>query len=309
MKIIKPERLRSGDLIGVCAPASPPCDLERGLRYLERLGFRVELGKTVHGRLGYLAGSDAGRAADLNNFFADRKVKAIFTARGGYGSHRILRLLDYSLIRKNPKIFVGYSDITAIQYALLSKSGILSFSGPMVAVEMKGGLNGKVEEQFWRHLMSPAIPDPVTVKAGGNGHFRRGGVAVGRLLSGNLSIITSLVGTPYFPDIKNPILFLEEISERPYRIDRMLQQMNHAGILNKTKGVVLGDFRDCLPGRGKPSLPLHEIFRGAFMDFSFPVLSGFRYGHSNKSLSFPLGVRIRIDGRKNLIEFLENGVR
>lgn len=312
MHIIKPNRLRHGDIIGICAPASPPASeatLNRGIVYLEKLGFRIELGKNVLRKNGYLAGSDKQRAADLNSLFANSTVKAIFTVRGGYGSHRILRLLDYNIIKRNPKIFVGYSDITAIQFALLAKCGLVTFSGPMVATEMSEKLSGKIEEQFWNCLMSTKPPSFIKGKNGSITSIKKNKVVSGRLLGGNLSLITSLIGTPYFPICKNNILMLEEIDEKPYRIDRMLNHMKLAGVFDKIEGVALGDFSGCHPEKGKPSLTLSKVFRDTFQNYPFPIISGVPYGHIKASLPFPVGVKVRFNGDKNILEFLEAGVR
>ncbi len=308
---MKPKRLKQGDVIGICAPASPPASVEKlnkGIAYLERCGFRVEAGKNIFKKRGYLAGTDNQRADDLNKLFANPKVKAIFTIRGGYGSQRILPLLDYNLIKRNPKILVGYSDITALHFALLSKIGLVTFSGPMVAVEMADDLTKKTEEQFWDCLMSARPPHSIKGDPTQSSIFHRSGSATGQLLGGNLSLVTALVGTQFFPSIRDPIFILEEIDERPYRIDRMLQQMKLSGIFKKAKGVALADFRGCEPEKGKPSLTLQQIFRDIFQDYSFPIVSGFSIGHIKDSLSFPIGVKIKIDGGKNCIEFIEAGV-
>jgi muramoyltetrapeptide carboxypeptidase len=311
MRTIKPRRIKHGDVIGVCAPASSPASTEKlnkGITYLERCGFRVELGKNVLKKYGYLAGSDSQRAADLNNFFADPKVKAIFTLRGGYGSHRILPLLDYNLIRRNPKILVGYSDITALHSALLAKTNLITFSGPMVAVEMAERLQDKTEERFWECLMSTKSPQSIKVNPDQSSIISRPGKAIGRLIGGNLSMVTALIGTHFFPSLRDPIFILEEIDERPYRIDRMLQQMKLVGTLNQTNGILLGGFGGCDPEKGKPSLTLSQVFKDTFHNYQFPVISGIPYGHIKDSLSFPIGARVKMDGRKNFIEFLEAGV-
>jgi muramoyltetrapeptide carboxypeptidase len=311
MRIIKPKCLRHADVIGICAPGSPPASedkLNKGICYLEHLGFRVELGKNIYRRRGYLAGTDTQRAADINQLFANSRVKAIFTVRGGYGSHRILPFLDYSLIKHNPKILVGYSDITALHFAVLTKSGIVSFSGPMVASEMSEGLRGEVEERFWNMLMSPNPPNAIKGKSKPLSILDGKGVATGRLLGGNLSLISALIGTPFFPSLNDPIFILEEIDERPYRIDRMLQQIKLSGIFNNTKGIALGDFSGCDSEKKKTSLSLQEVFKDAFQHHQFPIISNLPFGHLKNSLSFPIGVRAKIDGRINCLEFLEAGV-
>jgi muramoyltetrapeptide carboxypeptidase len=311
MKIIKPPRLRRGDVIGICAPASPPESrekLEKGIRYLERLGYGVELGANAYRKNGYLAGTDEQRAADINNFFADKKIKAIFTIRGGYGSQRILPLLNYSLIKRNPKILVGYSDITALHCALFAHCGLVTFSGPMVAAEMSGNFHGKTEERFWRDVTSTKPPTPLVGKRTFPALSHRKTVSTGRLMGGNLSLLSSLVGSAHFPRQNDIIYLIEEIDERPYRIDRMLQQLHSAKIFQAAAGIALGDFRTCIPAKGKSSLSIQEIFLNTFCQYNFPIVSGFSYGHIRNSLSFPIGVRVIIDQKRNSVTFLESGV-
>jgi muramoyltetrapeptide carboxypeptidase len=309
MKTIKPKALKHGDVIGIAAPASPPASedkLNTGIRYLEQLGYRIKLGKHVLNRRGYLAGSDANRASDLNELFLDKNVKAIFTVRGGYGCQRILPLLDYNLIRKNPKILVGYSDITALHLALFEKIRLITFSGPMVAVEIASGMSGKTEEQFWQSLTSTRPHK--SIKNLKSTFVQKTNSTTGKLLGGNLSLVVSLIGTPYFPSLNKSILFLEEIEEQPYRIDRMLQQMKLAGTLNNPSGVVLGEFTNCIPQKNKESLTLTQIFQDTFLAKKYPVVSGFNYGHVKKSLTFPVGVSVQLDAEHGSLEFLEGGV-
>ncbi|MBI3189836.1 MAG: LD-carboxypeptidase, partial [Ignavibacteriales bacterium] len=287
MQIIKPKVLKRGDVIGIAAPASPPASeqhLVRGIRYLESLGFRIELGKYVQKRRGYLAGTDRERISDLHDLFSNPKVKAIFTIRGGYGCTRILPQLNYRLIRRNPKILVGYSDITALQLALLSKSGLISFSGPMVAVEMAGKLQGEAEEQFWRCLTSSSKPKILQTHDPAKRIVHKG-ITEGILLGGNLSLVASLVGTEYFPKIKPSILMLEEIEERPYRVNRMLNQLRLAKVFKRTAGVALGEFTGCEPEAGKPSLTLQQVFEDSFQGYNFPVVGHFHNGHVDDLLT------------------------
>jgi len=311
MRTVKPKALRRGDVIGICAPASPPSSEEKinkGVAYLERLGYRVELGRNLYRKRGYLAGSDAQRTEDLNELFTNKNVKAIFTVRGGYGSHRILNLLNYNLIKRNPKILVGYSDITALQLALFRKTGLISFSGPMVAVEMASGFKGKAEEHFWRCLTSTKPLPPLKGKVNERLNGRKPESVTGQLLGGNFSLVVALLGTRYFPTINNLILLLEEIDERPYRIDRMFQQMKLADLFQRMSGIVLGKFKDCVPEKGKPSLSLQQVFKDAFHDFHGPILSNIQYGHINNSLTIPLGIRVLLSARACKLEFLEAGV-
>lgn len=336
MEILKPPRLKKGDLIGIAAPASPPSSykkLSTGIRYLEQLGYNVLLGKHLHDRRGYLAGSDEARARDLNDLFSNPKVKAIFMARGGYGSHRILSLLNYNIIKRNPKILVGYSDITALQLAIFKMTRLITFSGPMVATEFGDGLNGIAEEQCWQCLTSTrplgVLKNPNQKKLNPLNRGMRTGLrppystslsarrAVGgivdrrgKLLGGNLSVVTALLGTSYFPPLKDSILVLEELEEPPYKIDRMLHHLKLAGVFSQSAGVVLGEFTDCHPlDRKKPSLTLTQVFRDVFAPIHNPVLSGLHYGHVKGSVTLPLGIRTRLDATKGLLEFLESAVQ
>jgi len=311
MTIIKPNALKRGDVIGIAAPASPPQTeehLARGIRYLESNGFRVELGKHVYGKTGYLAGSDRERTFDLHDLFSNKQVKAIFTVRGGYGCTRILPLLNYRLIRQNPKILVGYSDITALQLAMLTKAGLVSFSGPMVAVEMAGTFTGEAEESFWRCMTSKAKRQSIGIEKNSR-VVVRSGKAEGTLWGGNLSLIASLVGTNYVPRLKNSILLLEEIGERPYRVNRMLNQLKLAGLFRRAAGVAFGLFTDCEPERGKPSLTIRQVFEDTFQEFKFPAGGHFHYGHVDDSLTIPFGVTVRFDADRGRIVFLENALQ
>jgi muramoyltetrapeptide carboxypeptidase len=303
MRPIRPPALKKGDVIGVCAPASPPLrdgDLQKGIAYLEGLGYRVEPGRSLHKKDGYLAGSDRGRAADLNSFFRNRKVRAIISIRGGYGSMRILDMLDYRAARDDPKIFVGYSDLTAIQLALFARCGLVTFAGPMVAAGMARGLKGEEEELFWRMLTSKRPIGKLATPAGAL--FT--GTASGVLLGGNLSIVSRLAGTPHLPSLRDRIVLFEEVGERPYRVDRMLQHLRLAGALAGVRGVVLGRFTDCKPEEGKPSLTLPRIFRDMFGDLGAPVITGVRHGHVPGSLTLPVGLRVTVRaGKKCSITF------
>ena len=305
--IIKPKALRRGDLIGVCAPAGPALaeeDLQKGIRYLEQLGYRVLLSPHVLRRRGYLAGTDRDRADDLMGLFANPQVKAIIALRGGYGTQRILPLLDFNAIRKNPKIVVGYSDLTALSLALYAKARLVTFAGPMVAAELARGLTGVAEEFFWRCLTSTK---PLGTFPGPSSMFRKGR-SEGRILGGNLSLVAAMAGTPFFPSFDKTLLLLEEIGERPYRVDRMLQQLSLAGAWKSSSGILLGTFVECGPEKGKPSLTLTEVFDDAFSDFPHPIVSDLHHGHVRQSLTVPIGVLARIQNSRNL-NILESAVR
>ena len=308
MKRIRPPALRKGDVVGICAPASPPVrreDLAKGIAYLEGLGYRVEPGRNLLKKDGYLAGTDRERTSDLNRLLRDRRVRAIIALRGGYGSMRILPMIDYAAVRRDPKIFVGYSDLTAVQMALWSHCGLVTFAGPMVAAGMARGLDGPAEELFWRMLTSRrplgSLDSPATAITKGT--------TTGTLLGGNLSMLSHLAGTPYLPSLRNSVLFLEDVGERPYRVDRMLQHLRLAGTFSGARGVLLGQFTDCVPEEGKPSLGLRRIFRDLLSDLGVPVLAGIRHGHILGSLTLPVGLRVSVvAGKKCRIVFSGSAV-
>ena len=317
MNVLKPPRLRKHDVIGIVAPASAPSTsekIDKGIRYLEQLGYRVKLGahaKAVHG---YLAGKDEERASDLNAMFADRYVRAIVAVRGGYGTPRLLKHIDYRIIKQHPKILVGYSDLTALQLAIFAKTRLVTISGPMLAVEMAEKMDGFTEEFFWRLLTSShrigrvSNPNNTPLKVLLSPLEKR--QPVGRLLGGNLSMITSIMGTKFQPSFRGHLLFLEEVGEEPYRIDRMLTQLKLAGILRKVKALLLGSFIDCVPSdKTKPTLSLNEIFAEVSVGLKIPVLSGLVYGHLSRKLTLPIGIRAKVDLRSGTLEFLESAVR
>jgi len=298
MKTLKPPALRKGDVIGICAPASPPLrdgDLGRGIAYLEGLGYRVELPRNLLRKNGYLAGTDRQRADDLNGLLRDRRVRAIVALRGGYGSMRILHLIDYAAVRRNPKIFVGYSDLTALQLAFRVKCGLVTFAGPMVAGEMSRGLTGYAEELFWRIVSDRRPPGKIRTRLS----TVRRGKAHGQLIGGNLTMVSHLIGTPYFPGTRNCVLFFEEIGEKPYRIDRMLHQLKLTGAFRGAGGIVLGRFTDCAPEPGKPSLSVARVTGDVFDGPGVPVVRGLRHGHVTGSLTMPVGLPVILTAGKN----------
>ncbi|RMD93620.1 MAG: LD-carboxypeptidase [Calditrichaeota bacterium] len=307
--VIKPERLQPGVTIGVVGPASPMIKsrLKKGLHYLEERGYRVKLGKHVFDEDGYFAGKDRDRAEDLNQMFRDPDIAAIFCTRGGYGSPRILPLIDYELIKKHPKILVGYSDITALQLAIFTKTRLITFSGPMVAVEMAKGMEPLTEYYFWQLLKDPERKIVITTKHGIK--FLKPGKVRGHLLGGCLSMVCSLLGTPYVPDFDNAILFLEDIGEEPYKIDRYLTQLKLAGILHRIGGLILGKFEDCKPSsRTAPSLTLERIIEDITADLPIPVVTDFPYGHVDIKFTMPVGGKVLIDSEENKVEFEEAAV-
>ncbi|HEX9829486.1 MAG TPA: LD-carboxypeptidase [Bacteroidota bacterium] len=310
--ILKPPRLRKNDLIGVISPASAPSSpekIEKGVRYLESLGYRVKVGKHAARVNGYLAGTDEERAADLNAMLNDRAVKAIIAVRGGYGTPRLLPLVDYRAAKRNPKILVGYSDLTALQLALFKKTGLVTFSGPMAGVEMFSGIDPYTEEHFWRVVTSPkkigVLPNPADEPV----QMLREGKAVGRLLGGNLALVMSLLGTPYAPNFKQCLLVLEDTDEAPHRIDRMLMQLLNAGVLKNISGLAFGKFTDCVPkDPAQPHFTAEQVLAQYAERLRVPVISNVQYGHIPKKLTIPFGVKARMDTQKGIFEALEGAV-
>jgi muramoyltetrapeptide carboxypeptidase len=313
MAIVKPPRLRKGSLIGIVAPASAPSNeekIEKGTAYLERLGYRVKTGEHIRAAHGYLAGTDKERAEDFNNMVRDKEVKAIFSIRGGYGTPRLLQMVDYKALKNNPKIIVGYSDITALQLAIFCKIGLVTFSGPMTGVEMCKEMNPYTEEHFWRLLTSTKKigvlknPDDEPIKILKHGNTR------GRILGGNLSLLTCLLGTAFQPSMRNTILFLEDVEEAPHRVDRMLAHLFNAGVLKSLSALVFGRFTECNPSDpNEPHLTIDQIQEEYADKINCPVIANFQYGHIPRKLTLPFGLQTALETKKHRIEILEGAVQ
>lgn len=302
MKPVLPPPLRPGARIGVVAPGgpTPAVALAEGLAYLARRGYHVVEGKHLRERHGYLAGADEHRAADLNRAMRDPHLDAIVFARGGYGCARILDRLDFAPLRRRPKIFLGYSDLTAFYAALMRATGIPGFYGPMV-LNFNGAGKEFDERSLWWVLERRsgwnrfALPKRRTL---------RGGSARGRLVGGCLSLLVSLVGTRYDLDTRGAILFWEEVDEEPYKIDRMLNHLKMAGKFRGLRGMVVGRLQRCGP-KGKASgLPLAEILSDHLKGTRFPVVLDFPAGHASGKVTLPLGLPARLDTAEGLLEIL-----
>lgn len=285
-RIVRPPRLARGSRIGIVAPASAfdREELRRGCRVLEAMGFRVDLPAGLFSVQGAFAGEDAHRAGLLEQLFRDPEIEAVLCARGGWGSLRILPLLDYEAIARHPKALIGFSDATALLSAVAARTGLVVFHGPMAAGLGEAGR--RTRAGLRRALCSG---EPLSIR------FRRRdvlrpGCAAGRLAGGNLTTLCHLIGTPFAPSFENAILFLEDRGEAPYRIDRMLTQMRLAGLLSRVRGVVLGSFRDC----GPPE-EIGRIVLEALGDRRLPVAAGLAAGHGEPNLTLPLGARATLD--------------
>jgi muramoyltetrapeptide carboxypeptidase len=312
MKFIKPKKINRGDLIGIISPASSTNDstvIENGVRYIESLGYRTLVGKNVGKARGYLAGTDEERVEDIHQMFGNKKVKAIFCLRGGYGAFRLLDKIDYKLIQSNPKIFVGFSEITALQMAFLKKANLITFAGPMVASNFSNEISHYTEDNFWQIITNCKIPKRMELRENQNFSSPKTNESTGRLVGGNLSVFTALMGTNYLPDLKNKILFLEEIDEPPYKIDRMINQLRLNKVFKKLNGIIIGNFKDCVePDKKKNTLTLEEIWTDYFSTMKLPVIHSFPHGHIKDIVTFSFGSNVRINPIKGLVEFLESGV-
>lgn len=308
MPALLPPRLLPGARIGIIAPASPPSDpqrIEDGIAWLMSRGYDIVRGQSLSARDGYLAGDDALRAADLQRMFANPSVDAVFCLRGGYGSGRLLERIAFDLVRSNPKILLGFSDVTALSLALLRQAGMVTFGGPMVAVEMAGGISIETETSMWDLLTSPDARPVFRCSESLSG--TEAGNAEGPLLGGNLAVVTSLLGTPYLPDFDGAVLLLEDVGESVYRIDRMLLQLHLAGCLSKLRAVLLGHFTDIPEDTATRSL--QTVFQEYFSHLGIPVLSGFPFGHTADKATVPWGVRVHVDVAATTVSVLDAAVR
>lgn len=305
MKPLLPPPLPPGARIGVAAPSGPigRADLARGLAYLTRRGYRLREGRHLRARHAYLAGTDYQRASDLNRLLSDPRLDAVIFARGGYGMARILERLDFSPLLANPKLFVGFSDITAFFVALQQKTGIPGFYGPMVRNYARSR-SGFDERSLWKVLERK--PGWNRFPLARMGRFRSG-VGRGRLVGGCLSILVSLIGTPYDLDTRNTILFWEEVGEEPYKIDRLLNHLRMAGKLQGLRGMVVGKLAGCGPQPGSPGRPLKDILADHLKGTSYPVVLNFPAGHTPGKVTLPLGLPACLDASNGVLEILPKG--
>ena len=292
-----PKGLKNGATIGLCAPAGPSHDLteiDHFKKFLIDKGFNVKEGKYIRKHLGYFTSTDVQRTEEFMELIEDSSVDAIFFTRGGWGCARILPMLDFNAIHKNPKIILGFSDITAFLVAITHKTGLITFHGP----------NGNASwgEFSWKSIENTIVlgdcslmvnEDPLRYPS--PPVCIRPGVARGELYGGNLSVLTGLLGTTYLPDWKGKILFLEEVKEEPYRIDRMLTQWKLNGVFEDLEGVVLGQFRKCIPEEPEWSFTLDEVLIQHFKDAPFPVFSGFLCGHITDKYTLPIGQTVEMN--------------
>ena len=307
-----PVALNPGDTVALVSPSSPVDDsfnLQLAQEVMEALGFKVKAGAHYADKRGHLAGSDAGRADDINAAFADKDVKAVICVRGGSGAARLLPLLDYNVIRANPKVLLGYSDITALHCAIHAQTGLVTFHGP----NGSGSWNSFNADQFRRVFFNRELMHYRNLADRGDELVQRrnrtvtitGGTARGGLVGGNLAVLTALAGSPYLPDFSGKILFLEDVSEAPYRVDRMLSTLKLMGALDGIAGFIFGECTDCDPGDGYGSLGLDQILDDYIRPLGIPAYRGAMIGHIREQFIVPVGGRVEMDAGNGSFRLLD----
>jgi len=314
--IIKPPRLQSGDKLALVAPGSyiSESELQDSIKNLNQLGFEASYSEKILLQSGYFAGTDKDRTDDLMEKFSDKRIKGIVCARGGYGCSRILPMLDYDIIRANPKVLIGYSDITALLYGIYQKAGLVTFHGPVGT----STFNDYSVNNFKKVLINPERTSLFENSTSGDDENVYGvttivkGKRKGRLVGGNLSIIVSLIGTDFDVDYSNKIIFIEEIGEEPYRVDRMLTQMIQSGKFDNVAGIMMGNFRKCevkeesaLTGK---SFTLMEVLKDRLSSLKIPVVYGMSFGHVKDKFTIPFGILAELDADKQTFTLIEKAV-
>jgi len=310
--LLRPPRVRPGDRVGLVNPATAafetlPIDIM--VDALESLGLEVVLGRNYYQRHGYFAGTDAERAEDINAFFADPAIRMIF-ARGGWGSARVLPLLDYDTIAANPKVLLGYSDATALITGIHTRTRLVTFHGPSPLDRFSADyfrrvvMNGEAVEM--RNLVE--IDDDKLVQTEHRLQTIRPGKARGHVLGGNLTVLTAIMGSPYLPDFDGAVLFLEDVNEAIYRVDRMMTELKLAGILDRIRGFVFGRCTECESGTSYGSLTLEQVLREHVEPLEIPAFSGSMIGHIDQQFTIPLGIDVEIDAGTGTIRMLDAAV-
>lgn len=315
--ILKPPRLQAGDTVGIISPAGATFrqeDLDIVTDAVQALGLVPQTAPHVLDRYGYLAGPDRDRAADVNEFFADPDIKALLPIRGDWGSARILPYLDYDTIRQNPKIIVGFSDLTALLLGITAQTGLVTFHGPNGLTAWRPNQTAPFRQILFagEALTFENIPAAEDSDRLMQVRFRVNtitpGQAQGRLYGGNLSVLSGIVGSPYLPDLTGAILFLEDVGEAVYRIDRMLTQLKLAGILDNLAGFIFGQCTNCGPSNGYGALTLEDVLQDHIAPLGIPAWSNALIGHVEPILTLPLGVEVAIDANAGKITMLDAAI-
>lgn len=307
-----PKALQKGDTVGLISPSAATADRMQftfAKEALEALGFQVKLGENLKNRRGHLAGTDEERAGDLNAMFSDKDVKGIVCIRGGSGAARILPLIDYNLIKKNPKPLMGYSDITALHCAIYSQTGLITFHGPNGSGSWNSFNVKRFEDLYFTQEMVTfeneiVEGDDLVIKAN-RIQTLLPGVVEGKLLGGNLTVLTALSGSPYYPDFKDSILYIEDVGEDPYRIDRMMSTLKLNGTLDAIKGFIFGQCTECDPGGGYGSLTVDQVLDDYILPLKIPAYSGAMIGHVSKQFIIPNGAKVRMNSGTGSFQLIE----
>jgi muramoyltetrapeptide carboxypeptidase len=313
-KLVKPKRLKAGDTVALISPSSGLSmdQINKAIANMNSLGLKPKLGKYADRLNGFLAGTDAERVEDIHWAFSDRTIDAVWCLRGGYGLSRILPQIDYGLIKTNPKVFIGYSDITALHVAIHQRTGLITFHGPVAT----STLSDYTKSHAVNTLFDGKAPDKIDLSTDNTANTTllyktqviSPGKARGRLIGGNLSLLTAMAGTPYaLKDIKGKILFTEDVGEKPYRIDRMFTQLKQSIDMHQLAGIALGIFSDCDAPEGSPTVI--DCVKDQFGNIGIPVIYGLSFGHIRDQFTLPLGVEAQLDTANAAITLLEPGVR
>lgn len=314
--LLRAPRLKPGDTVALVNPSGAVYERAPyaiATESLQALGFQVREAPHLRARYGHFAGTDAQRAADVNAMFADPTVHGILAMTGGSGGHRMLPLVDYAAIRRTPKFLGGFSDLTALINAVQVQTGLVTFHCPLAVSEWNafsvGWLRAAVMDAQALTLANPEDKDDTLVARSGRITTLRGGRARGPLVGGNLAVLAALAGSAYWPRFDGAILFLEDVNEYIYRVDRMLGTLKLAGALDRVAGVVLGAFTNCGPGDGNyGTLTLDEVFDDYFKPLKVPVYSGALFGHIKRKFTLPVGLPVEMDADAGTLRFLQPAV-
>ena len=313
-KCLKPNFLSPGDTIGLITPSSSITEekLKKAISNMKMLGLKVKLGKHINAINGYLAGTDEQRLEDLHNMFADDEVNGIWCIRGGYGVGRILSKIDYRLIKKNPKILIGYSDVTALLLAVHQETGLICFHGPVASSTFSDyvvkHLKGTLMKSQMSYTIGHAMDSDDSKDKAYHSKVIRSGKVKGKLTGGNLTLLAASIGTDFQPKFKNKLVFIEDIGEKPYRLDRMFTQILQGSDIDKAAGIMLGVFEDCEAREGDRSLSLMEMFEDRLGHLDMPIIYGLSFGHIKNHMTLPIGIEAEMDTDKRTIRLLETGV-
>ncbi|WP_235851558.1 S66 peptidase family protein [Heyndrickxia camelliae] len=311
MEKFKGKKLKFGDTLGLTAPASPTKaeNVPMAIQVIRELGFQVKVGKSCYEEYGgYLAGPPKNRADELNEMFSDPEIDAILCLRGGYGTPQLLPYLDYETIVQHPKLFIGYSDITALHTVFLQKCGLATVHGPMATSDLLDS------DDFTRTSLLRVLMDPTPLGIVQNPEEEEifslvDGVAEGEMVGGNLCLVTALMGTPYELDTKGKILFLEDVGEEPFKVDRMLTQLALAGKIEEAAGIIFGTFTESESPNYSHGFDTVDVFKTIVAPFGKPTIYNLQAGHCNTKITLPFGVKAKLDATNGSLSIEESVVQ